>query len=133
MILSFASRLVRSLYDSLSLLSMMADYNKLAALVGTHQELALFRKYGALNAKNLLYMQAELTHLQSELARIELEDKYSEDPRKATYITSVFDLRDSDGTSRDLQWRKILEIREKLKVYSKFTGGSLVVIQANTS
>ena len=98
----------------------MADYNKLAALVGTHQELAIFRKFGALNAKNLLYMQSELIHLQSELDGIELENKHSGDSEKSAFLTSLFDLQDSDGTSKDLQWRKVMEIRGKLKSYSRF-------------
>ena len=96
----------------------MADYNRLATLVGTHQELALFRNFKALNVKNLLYMQAELVHLQSELETIELDNKQSGDEERSTYLTSLFDLKFSEGSSRDLQWRKILEIREKLKCYS---------------
>ena len=99
----------------------MADYNKLASLVGSHQELTIFRKFGTLNAKSLLYMQSELLHLQSELEGIELENKYSDDNEKSAFLTSLFDLKDSNGTSKDLQWRKVLEIRGKLKNYSQFS------------
>ena len=97
----------------------MADYNKLAGLVGSHQELTILRKFGTLNAKNLLYMQSELLHLQSELEGIELENKYSNDTERSAFLTSLFDLKDSDGTSKELQWRKVLEIQGKLKNYSQ--------------
>ena len=98
----------------------MADYNKLASLIGSHQELTILRRFGTLNAKSLLYMQSELLHLQSELEGIELENKYSDDAEKSAFLTSLFDLKNSDGTSKDLQWRKVLEIRGKLKNYSQF-------------
>ena len=96
----------------------MANYNKLAALIGTHQEMALFRQFAALNAKNLLYMQSELVHLEAELTSIESEDRCSEDSEKASLQDSVFNLKESSGTTRDLQWRKGLEIREKMNNYS---------------
>ncbi len=98
----------------------MADYTRLAALIGTHQEMALFRRFATLNAKNLLYMQSELVHLEGELANIALEDGCSGDGDKALFQVSLFDLKESSGTSKDLQWRKVLEVREKLKAYSTF-------------
>jgi hypothetical protein len=99
----------------------MADYGRLAALMGTHQELALFRKFARLNAKNLLYMQSELMHLEVELENVELENGGSGDPEKMAFIVSLFDLKDSSGTENDLQWRKVLEVREKLNCYSTST------------
>ena len=103
----------------------MADYNKLATLVGAHQELAILRKFGALNAKNILYMQSELVHLQSELNGIEVENGLSGDPEKLAFQISLFNLKDSEGTTKDLQWQKVLEIRDKLKAYSLFILKSL--------
>lgn len=96
----------------------MAGYSRLAAVMAKHREMALFRRFAALNMKNLLYMQSELVHLESELANIEHKDKCSEDFEKNSYHVSLFDLKESYGTSRDLQWTKALEIREKLKLYS---------------
>ena len=97
----------------------MGHYGKLAAMIGAHQEMALFRQFAALNAKSLLYMQSELVHLEAELSSIEVDDTYSGDSQKETFRVSVFDLKESCGTGKDLQWRKVLEIREKLKEYSK--------------
>ena len=64
-------------------------------------------------------MQSELVHIEAELSKIELENKISGDRIKASFQVSLFDLKNSSGTSKDTQWRKALEIREKLKIYSK--------------
>ncbi|KAL8829366.1 MAG: hypothetical protein Q9191_002053 [Dirinaria sp. TL-2023a] len=63
-------------------------------------------------------MQSELIHLEAELANIELENGHSEDVEKVAFQVSLFDLKESSGTENDLQWRKSLEIREKLKEYN---------------
>ena len=109
---------------------MMADYSGLAAIMGKHQELALFRKFSALNIKNLLYMQSELVHLECELTSIASEDKRSADNDRASFHVSLFDLKESFGTCKGVQWGKVLEIREKLKIYSVFNfafqGGRLI-------
>jgi hypothetical protein len=39
-------------------------YPKLARHMGASPEIAIFRRFGALNAQNLLYLQAELVHLE---------------------------------------------------------------------
>jgi hypothetical protein len=38
-------------------------YTKLAIQMGQYSEMAIFRRFGALNAQNLLYLQAELVQL----------------------------------------------------------------------
>ena len=98
----------------------MADYARLATLIATHHELALFRRFDSLNAKNLLYMQAELVHLEAELADIERENKFSGDIDRAAFQVSFFDLKESCTTNKDLQFRKALEVRDKLKEYSGY-------------
>ena len=97
----------------------MVGYTELSSLMGTHPQLALFRRFASLNAKNLLYMQAEVVHLEAELANIVADDSASGESEKASFHLSLFDLKESSGTSKDLQWRKVMEIREKLKSYSR--------------
>ncbi|KAL8715710.1 MAG: hypothetical protein Q9220_000377 [cf. Caloplaca sp. 1 TL-2023] len=87
--------------------------------MGEHQELASFRRFQSLGMKSLLYMQAELLHLENELKAIENEDQTSHDPERAYLHASVFNLKQSAGTSHEIQWRKVLEIREKVRLYSK--------------
>ncbi|KAL9601210.1 MAG: hypothetical protein Q9179_002939 [Wetmoreana sp. 5 TL-2023] len=97
----------------------MASYNKLAALMGEHQEMATFRRFQRLNAKSILYMQAEILHLERELDMIELEDKVSADKNRALLHESVFNLKESSGYPHDVQWSKVLEVRKKLEAYNK--------------
>lgn len=98
----------------------MGDYDSLTALIGTYEELSMFRRFAKLNAKSLVYMQVELAHLEAELAGIELEDKASKDPNRSSFHVSIFNLKESLGTKNDLQWQKVLAIREKLRLYSSF-------------
>lgn len=96
----------------------MASYSRLSALMCKHKELSIFREFADLNTKILLYMQSELIHLEAELTNIELENGHSENLERVAFQVSLFDLKESNGTENDLQWRKSLEIREKLKEYS---------------
>jgi hypothetical protein len=45
----------------------MEGYAKVAHLMGTHGEFGIFRRFQTLNMQNLLYLQAEITHLEAEL------------------------------------------------------------------
>ncbi|KAI4238447.1 MAG: hypothetical protein LQ349_001100 [Xanthoria aureola] len=97
----------------------MANYNKLTELMGEHQELAMFRRFQKLNVKSLLGMQAEIIHLASELATVEREDERSEDNSRSSLHKSIFNLKASGGSTHCYQWRKVLEVREKLEQYNK--------------
>ena len=66
-------------------------------------------------------MQAEILHLERELHIIETEDQGSDDQARASLRISLFNLKESSGKSYDAQWRKVLEIREKLDRYSEFS------------
>lgn len=97
----------------------MDGYHKLASLVSDHEELLILRRFATANAKNLLYMQGEILHLEAELHDIALED-HSGCEKHRNYEYCVFDLKESYGTrGGDAQWRKILELRGKLKEYSQ--------------
>ena len=96
----------------------MDGYHKLAALTGDHEELLMLRRFATTNAKNLLYMQAEILHLEAELHEIAKEDRCGSE-KQQSYEYCVFDLKETFGIKgSDTQWRKILEIREKIKEYS---------------
>ena len=49
-------------------------YPKLAELQGTYPQLCIYRRFATLNARNLLYLQAELVDLEERLERYTLED-----------------------------------------------------------
>lgn len=92
-------------------------YEKLALLMTSDPDLAIFRTFGALNVQNLLYYQAELLQRWEWLRKTANHDRNSEDPINRTFAENCFYLKYAEkGTTR--QWRKILEIRKLLKEYS---------------
>lgn len=98
---------------------MPEGYLKLSAFQGKFPEIAIFRRFAALNAQNLLLMQAELSHLQLELNEIILEDCQSGDEKRRVYNQDWWTLNQASQEGRSpAQMRKILEIREKLQSYS---------------
>ncbi|KAL8991273.1 MAG: hypothetical protein Q9169_007904, partial [Polycauliona sp. 2 TL-2023] len=82
-----------------------------------HGETAIFRQFKALNLKNLLYMQAELLHLEAEMHQMELDEKSATDPTKPAYPFSVYDLREATDSGKATHWTKYQEIQTKLQAY----------------
>ena len=99
--------------------SVPAGYLKLSAFQGKFPEVATFRRFAALNAQNILYMQAELSHLELELKEIIHDDYHSGNSTKKAYNQDWWTMNQTskEGVSSP-QMRKILEIREKLQAYS---------------
>ena len=82
-------------------------------------EMAIFRRFGTLNAQMLLYMQSELIHLEEELRELELEDSRSGQSYKSKYSRDCFFLYNSTTEGDDRQLKLVLKIKAKLKEYSK--------------
>jgi hypothetical protein len=55
----------------------IVGYPSLAGQIELRPETAIFRRFGSLNAENLLYLQAELTSLERELQLQQLGDHLS--------------------------------------------------------
>ncbi|KAF1950487.1 hypothetical protein CC80DRAFT_482584 [Byssothecium circinans] len=102
-----------------------AGYPKLAGRMGIMPTAAMFRRFGALNARNLLYFQSELMSLEKKLFKAEAEDSESDKGMKSKYAKSFFwlntstnvkdgELRDGDTTQRDL----VMKMRELLRDYN---------------
>ncbi|KAL6159216.1 hypothetical protein ACJQWK_04126 [Exserohilum turcicum] len=81
-------------------------------------EVAIFRRFGALNAQNLLYMQAELVYLKKELRRCQLEDHCNPSEKRSKYALDWRWLKVSEGTEAGEQQALILRIRDLLKEYN---------------
>ena len=98
---------------------MNTGYPGLASLLGHADGFGMFKRFAALNMRNLLYMQAELLALEDELERSTLND--SLDTSRSAYSKSAEKLRasaqSSDPKDKE-QWDKALEVRAKLKEYS---------------
>ena len=82
-----------------------------------HGELAIFKRFSRLNLQNLLYLQAELTHLEADLNV--LAERDLADPNRSTYAGDWWYLAHYEAPDDEKdQWDKVLQIREKLKEYS---------------
>jgi hypothetical protein len=52
----------------------LEGYRKVATLMGTYSEFAILRSFHTLNMQNLLYLQAEITHLEAKMHHQAAED-----------------------------------------------------------
>ena len=92
-------------------------YPQVATFMGVHPEMAMVRRFRGLNARNLLYLQAELVQIEKELLKLEREDaKAKEDPYKPFYAVDYKYLAVEQPGNTQLEL--ILKMREKLKEYS---------------
>ncbi|KAF2685148.1 hypothetical protein K458DRAFT_486793 [Lentithecium fluviatile CBS 122367] len=103
----------------------MSGYPRLAIYQSKYQEYAIFRKFSKLNMLNLLYLQAEIKHLEAEM-EITMEDDFncSDAPRK-NYHSNWRELSGScrneheDVTPANQQYRTYLRLKEVLKEYNE--------------
>lgn len=92
----------------------MEGYSKFASLMGAYPETPVFRRFGAMSPHNLLYIQAELMHLEHELQECTLENERSGDTAGRSLFSKDWSTlaHFNDGTER--QWSLMLKIRAKL-------------------
>jgi hypothetical protein len=100
----------------------MKGYAKLGLLMADIPEAAIFRRFSALSAQNLLYLQAELRNLEVDLRQYAAEDDESQHPTRMEYSREWFALKVSGeegaGEGNDgRQWETALDIRRKLEEY----------------
>jgi hypothetical protein len=95
---------------------LVLGYPRLAGHMGIYPERAVFRRFGALNYRNLLYLQSELAYIERKLIKQEQID--SEVPEKKRYALDWYWLSLSqDGDTRQLDL--VNKMRMTLKEYSK--------------
>lgn len=99
------------------LADLVPGYPRLAGKMGTMPETAMFRAFSTLNARNLLYLQAELISLENQLLRCEAED--SMDAKRKEFAHDWFWLNQSQWEeSEPKQYNLVQDIKGKLKEYS---------------
>jgi len=81
-------------------------------------ELAIFRRFGALNAENILYFQAELVSLEQSLRKQQKADSESGHERRSKYALNWYQLSSSGDHGDTTQLDLVLRIRQTLKDYS---------------
>ena len=102
---------------------MPEGYSRLASLMGTHKGTAVFRRFGTLNALNLLYLQAELTNLENTLRQQAKADAESGHFERSIYARDWETLSESMAAENQHcpQWNTFLQVRKKLDTYSKYS------------
>jgi hypothetical protein len=95
------------------------SYPRLSEFMGLWPEVAIFRRFGALNSQNLLFLQAEIAHLERELKVIREREEKREDEKGLLAQRSWFELsQETEDGEPCPQWAVIQEIRSKLSEYS---------------
>ena len=88
--------------------------------MASYPDLSIFRRFGALNTQNLLFLQAEITHLERALNNIRRDDEETNNESGLTAQRNWYELSElSDDGEPNRQWVIIQNIREKLQEYSK--------------
>lgn len=95
----------------------MLGYAQLAALMAQQQELAIFRSYRVLGMQNLLYLQAEIAHVQEELQN--LVDRDQRHPDRAYYSRDWWSLSQGETEEDTEQWKTVQELQSLLNRYCK--------------
>jgi hypothetical protein len=98
-------------------------FPSIAKRMGDIPELAIIRRFGNLNALNMLYYQAELSYLENELRTIEKRD-YDLDCQDQTRDSCNTDWYYLGSEMADSSKRKQLEVFQKIRVilpkYSRY-------------
>ncbi|KAL2074203.1 hypothetical protein VTL71DRAFT_7981 [Oculimacula yallundae] len=93
-------------------------YPRLAAIVNGTSEAALFRRFGILHARLLLYQQVEITELEAQLDALDISDAENQGSQSTLWrLSNSISLNDGfENTER----KKLVEnIASKLKAYDE--------------
>lgn len=99
----------------------MNGYFELASMMGANPELAIFRRFSALNAHSLLLLQAELVFLENKLQKCIEADAASGHDLRTIYDRdwqSLFESSTKPGGCAE-QWDTLMRVKKVLKEYSK--------------
>ncbi|KAF2799790.1 hypothetical protein K505DRAFT_356268 [Melanomma pulvis-pyrius CBS 109.77] len=97
---------------------LVVGYPKIAGQMNIQPETAIFRGFGELNAKNLLYLQAEIAYLEKKLRDCEIADSRNAAGEKSNYAVSWYWLSQSKADGDTKQLDLVLRIRKLLKKYN---------------
>ncbi|KAF3920441.1 hypothetical protein ABW20_dc0104883 [Dactylellina cionopaga] len=94
-------------------------YPSTAAIVSTDAELSVYRRFDRLNARNLLYYQAEIMYLEAELDKLDEEDGLLKEPEAKYHLRHFKELWEGRDERTRRRLSVVQEIRYQLKQYNK--------------
>jgi hypothetical protein len=104
---------------------LVEGYPRLAGQIGQYPETAILRRFATLNSQNLLYLQAELIHLEEKIRVLEATANRSQSDNKRLYARDWYWLKASAESDDCELWQTVLEAKTKLKEYSPYLASCL--------
>lgn len=92
----------------------LRGYPSLASFIGSDRDFFIFRRFNALSARNLLYLQDELVELEDKLRTVDLADLQSENQRG---LWNLHSRREDKNIERRYL---MMQLNEKLKSYRAY-------------
>lgn len=93
----------------------LKGYPTFAEFIARDQDAAIYRKFERLSARNLLYQQSELHHLERQLDQLDHEDAKEID-NQAAQKAAVYWEHFSNDTSKEGKDRRSLQATIKIKL-----------------
>ena len=93
----------------------LEGYPSFAQFIATDSDAAIYRKYGHLSARNLLYLQSELHELEAQLQQLDIEDAKDISNEVAQKVAREWVHYDDPNNKAACQ-HKVLQEKIRLKV-----------------
>jgi hypothetical protein len=99
----------------------LEGYPSFAEFITQDQDAAIYRKFERLSARNLLYLQSELHHLEGQLQQLDRDDAKDIRNEEAQKAAREWKYYSDEGNSRAKIHRELqARIAEKLRAYRTF-------------
>ncbi|PMD62034.1 uncharacterized protein K444DRAFT_525568 [Hyaloscypha bicolor E] len=98
--------------------TLVEGYPRLAAQMGHYPETGIYRRFASLNSQNLLYLQAELVHLEKKVRQLETAASREQGGNKYLYAKDWYWLKVSAEDGENELWQTVQETKAKLKEYN---------------
>lgn len=95
-------------------------YPRLSEHIALKPETGIYRRFDALNARHILYLQAELCILEKQLQKQEVDDKKNPRGKRSLYARDYQTMLEEPYDEDKPQLELIAKMHEKLSRYSKF-------------
>jgi hypothetical protein len=94
-------------------------YPMLAERIALKPQMGIYRRFDALNARHILYLQAELCILEKELRNKEREDRKKIEGGSSKYAADYQRMLETPGDEDKCQLQLIKKMHKKLNQYSR--------------
>jgi hypothetical protein len=94
-------------------------YPRLAERIAVKPETGIYRRFDALNARHILYLQAELILMEKELRELEVRDNNSKGGNRSRYAMDYKSMLEEPSSEDRLQLELLKKIQKKLRQYSQ--------------